>query len=517
MSSSFYPQGMNSYNNRLVQSPLLITTDKLPLSYTSWKGRGVFSNPVGVTSSHVRPLTNKDPGNVFPTGFGLPRPIKHYRRGTVIPVPSSVFTVDPNDPAKLLESSLIEYNTNRSVKSSTGISLGGGDGGLGLIGMMISTPGSFIVKDNLSEFKNNIGVIEQNTGIQNDSTLRNFNKIDDDCKTCQGVGLVSGWYPINNLTEKPELNVTNPLLCCNQQRKAIQRVLPTSTLVKKNYYQTTGMYLYNRCQTFKQREFNFLNGSIDPKLSEIEATSPYATNNISGNSKPGAPLSTYNLYVAQCNPNFTVDQGAQVTLLNLLVDTLLEKNIINEDEYKYYIELQIDSLKTFYTYLDSLSPIKKQEAIIFLDTLTQNPYVNSILFSGQNTRGCKRVYYKPNNPQFAQQGAVSSSTRTLKLDVTTIEKNAYKQKQLQYQSLAFDLQLGQAPEIPFINKMKTPKCQASTYVGNPFFFQGQKQNRNICPIPKNIQKGIYESGDIYNQYVTVYQRAAGNYIGATQP
>jgi hypothetical protein len=52
--------------------------------------------------------------------------------------------------------------------------------------------------------------------------------------------------PINNLTEKPELNVENPLLCCNQQRKARQRVLPTSTNVKKNYYQTNYMYLYNR-------------------------------------------------------------------------------------------------------------------------------------------------------------------------------------------------------------------------------------------------------------------------------
>ena len=63
MSSAFYPQGMNTWNNRLPQG-----------GYKSWKGKGVFSNPVGVTATHIRPLTNNDPGNVFPTGFGLARP-----------------------------------------------------------------------------------------------------------------------------------------------------------------------------------------------------------------------------------------------------------------------------------------------------------------------------------------------------------------------------------------------------------------------------------------------------------
>ena len=37
---------------------------------------------------------------------------------------------------------------------------------------------------------------------------------------------------------------------------------------------------------------------------------------------------------------------------------------------------------------------------------------------------CKRVVYKPNNPQYAKEGAVSSSTRILKLTVDTISTNA---------------------------------------------------------------------------------------------
>ena len=335
MSSSSYPQGMNSYNNRKSNNLNLNTKQVLPTNYTTWKGSPPFSNPIGIASTHIRPLTNNDITNSHPTGFGLPRPIKHYRRGTIIPTQKTILTVDPNDESKLIETTLTDYNTNRTVESSKGNSLG-----LGLISKMISTPGGFIVKE-----KNILN--------------------DNETEKCQGVGVISSWYPISNLTENPETLVTNKLFCCNQQRKAIRRVMPASTIIKKDYYQNHKMLLYNRCQTFKQREFNF------------------AENN-HNTIKPGAPESVDNLYVAQCC----------------------------------------------------------------------------------NDR-CNNVYYKPNNHQYAQQGAVSSSTRNLKLNVTTIEKNAFNQKQLQYQSMANDLQQGQNPNVPFIHKMKSTTCQASTYNRKP--------------------------------------------------
>ena len=114
MSTAFYPTNMrqqssSGYSNKS-------SLENIP--YVSWKGSGVFSNPVGVTSTHIRPLTNLDPGNVFPTGFGLPRPIKHYRKGTVIPINFKVLSVDPNNNTEYIETSLIEYNVNRAVKSS---------------------------------------------------------------------------------------------------------------------------------------------------------------------------------------------------------------------------------------------------------------------------------------------------------------------------------------------------------------------------------------------------------------
>jgi hypothetical protein len=39
-----------------------------------------------------------------------------------------------------------------------------------------------------------------------------------------------------------------------------------------------------------------------------------------------------------------------------------------------------------------------------------------------NKQGCKEVFYKPNNMSFAQQGAVSSSTRLIKLTNDTLNK-----------------------------------------------------------------------------------------------
>ena len=45
--------------------------------------------------------------------------------------------------------------------------------------------------------------------------------------------------------------------------------------MKKNYYQTTYMYLYNRCQTFKQREFNFLNGPENKNILNLINENPF--------------------------------------------------------------------------------------------------------------------------------------------------------------------------------------------------------------------------------------------------
>jgi hypothetical protein len=153
MSSAFYPLGMKSYNNHVPQG-----------GYKTWKGSGVLSNPVGIAQSHIRPLTNNDSGNVFQTGFGLPRPIKHYRKGRVIPV-ETILPNDPSDPQSVREAEQINYNMNRFVKSSTGSSLGGGAGGRGLLNEMMDNPGSYIVKENVLSEKSEISQLDKDLSL----------------------------------------------------------------------------------------------------------------------------------------------------------------------------------------------------------------------------------------------------------------------------------------------------------------------------------------------------------------
>ena len=490
MSTAFYPTNMrqqssSGYSNKS-------TLQNIP--YIPWKGTGVFSNPVGVTSTHIRPLTNNDPGNIFPTGFGLPRPLKQYRKGTVIPINFNlILGTTPTN----VEERQIAYNVNRAVKSSLGSSLGGGNGGTGLISQLIDMPGTFIVKDNgLSAASTGLvnTVIEDNNGLN----------IDNECKNCNGVGIVSSWMPINNLTEKPEPNVTNPLLCCNQQRKARQRVLPTNTNVKKNYYQTTYMYLYNRCQTFQQRQFNFISGPIDKQIENLFMAYPFVTAKILEYSKPGDPLSIINLYVAQCNPNFTVERSVEIGFVSSLSKSLLDVGYISKTEYDVLIGGPSISVQSFISSLQNiLTPEQYKIVIDYMYQLAANPYNGSVVSGPSNPKGCSQVYYKPNNPQFAQQGGVSSSTRTLKLNVDTITTSAARNRRLRSSSAS-----SASPNSSFIYKDKVPQCQAQTYTGNPFFFQGQHQNKLICKANGNGMRSTYNS---------VNNHSAGNYIGSTQP
>jgi hypothetical protein len=76
--------------------------------------------------------------------------------------------------------------------------------------------------------------------------------------------------------------------------------------------------------------------------------------------------------------------------------------------------------------------------------------------------------------------------------------------------------------VPFIYKLKTPACQAQTFIGNPFFFQGQHQNKKICAKQvSNSENGRFypDNGTADNDrlFVSVYQHSAGNYIGSTLP
>jgi hypothetical protein len=431
-----------------------------PQGYLPWKGTGVFSNPVGITASHIRPLTNLDPGNAFPTGFGLPRPMKHYRKGRVV----THIPLIPGDPYNEYETNLINYNLNRLVKSSNGQSLGGGRGGFGLLSQMIDTPGSFTVKQNEPNEKN---------GVE---------QLDKDCKVCQGVGIVASYYPNTTyLTNNPEPNVTNKVLCCNEERKARRRVVYANTNLQKNYYTTTKQYLQNRCQTYQQKAFNF----EKPNPVEIQAiykNDPLATDLAIKYAKPGSPLALLNTYVANCFPNAEIDAATEIALLDKLFYIMVQKGILTPEQVEDFKKNAKYDFEALIYFLNSLPEAVKVIAIAEFEMFINNPYYG-VPFSGPSKPfGCKLVVYKPNNYQFAKQGAVESSTRMLKLNVNTIETNAasFDKNAAGNYLTATDLAQGSDSRVPFILKNKAPVCNRADYFGNPFFFQGQHQNHKMC-------------------------------------
>ena len=463
LGTSFYPVGMGRPGNLRNQG-----------GYKTWKGSNVDSNPTGIAHGHIRPLTNLDPGNIFPGPFGKPRPLKQYRKGRVIPN-VDIITLDKEKEGTYIsgkkvylaesEVGLIQYNLNRSVKSSKGTSLGGGFGGSGLLNEMQDKPGSYLVK--------------QNPVYETDEALQ----INKDCSTCQGVGIVDTYYPnIPYLTENPEANTQNNVWCCNQEKFALKRVIYASTNLKKNYYTTHKQYLQNRCNTYTQKAFNF--ETYNPiNLLEIQnSENPALTAALIKSSKPGSPLSVTNTYFANCQPNAELEKATEINLVVALLDILRSRNMITREEYDIFINKNILKFRDLYEYLQSLPNEESKAAVALFVSYINNPYIG-VPFSGpSNPTGCKLVVYKPSNPQFAKQGAVESSTRTLKLNVTTIEKNAasyYTNPAGKYigKSTASDLVFS---NVPFLYKNKSAKsCDRPPLNFHPTTFQNKKACRYV--------------------------------------
>lgn len=84
--------------------------------------------------------------------------------------------------------------------------------------------------------------------------------------TCIGAKIEINLAPNPSLTETPQEFSQTSGFCCNAQKNAYKRVLPTSsnlkdssinTNIKSTYYSTLPQYRDNRCQTYQQRAFNF--------------------------------------------------------------------------------------------------------------------------------------------------------------------------------------------------------------------------------------------------------------------
>jgi hypothetical protein len=359
MSTAFYPTNMrrqsaSGYSNHSI-------LQNIP--YISWKGSGLDQNPIGNAPVNIRPLTNNDPGNAFPSKFGLPRPIKQYRKGRSVSLPHA------ESDAKLY------YNINRNVNSSARRA------------NLFDIPGAYVISN---------------------------------ASQCNGTTLVSDWMPIHNLTEKP--SATNNSL---QERKAKRRVLPPRTNISKDYYQTNYSHLYNRCQTFKQRQFNFVSSTNEVGDSSIT-----------------------NQYVAQCP---SAVKSIEISVVNSLAKSLLDSGWITQENYN---SLTLEEL-TIDIFMSSLHQILTAEqynhVVNYLSRLGHDGVLR------QTNHRCSRVYYKPNNPQYATQGSVSSSARLLKLNVDTINRHAYLTS-INPSNVATSIQSGINANVPYIYKDKVEQC-----------------------------------------------------------
>lgn len=462
MSTAFFPTNMRAMpsGGRNHNS----TFENIP--YVTWKGTGVLSNPVGNAPSHIRPLTNNDTGNVFKSGsyesrvyaktrVFLPRPLKQFRKGRVIPSAPITAPAD-STPTQNMEVSLINYNMNRYVKSSKGQSLGGGSGGSGLIESLIGNPGGYIVKNNSLD--------ETNESAQ----------LNKDCKNCLGVGVVTDYYPNGTyLTDNPRKSTENNVLCCNAEKKARLRVLPANTILKKNYYTTLQQYRQNRCQTFVQREFNFQKEN-PANLLELNSDNSFVTKKAIAMSKPGSPLALLNTYVANCQPNAEIYEASENAMVLQMISIMVNSNVFTIAEAQCIPNKYTHSLQEFFNYLNALPQPMQNEAItIFVDYIN-NPYWGMPITGPSNPRGCKLVVYKPNNFQFAKQGAVSSSTALLKLKVDTITTNAasYYNYNANIDPAVPEITSGVPPINPFILKSKSASCNTPSIC--PF------QNKKSC-------------------------------------
>ena len=399
--SAFFPGGMESYNN----------TETAPLTaqYAPSKGVGRYSYPIAITSGNIRPLTNKDYTNIYAQKPGLARPLKwQYRKGTTVG-PSKTILENPI--------SLDEYIIpTREVKSSTSSSL---------VGQTIDQPGRYSVKENT------------------ESEINNTIKLNVDCSTQQGIGLVVDFKPETYLTNNPEPSTTNPKLCCNEEAKALKNVIYASTNLKKNYYTTHYSYLQNRCQTYDQKSFNFKSGVN--VASYIAGTS----------SEPVNPYSSTNTFIANCYPNTGTSISSQSTSVLQIFELIKKEGLFTSVDISNFLSQQIITIPEFNVFLSGIQG-NSGVALQMLTNFINNPYSGISLSGPSNSRGCKITTYKPSNPQFASEGGVSSSTRTLKLTVDTVSSNLNSINRLK--GIGKVANVGGQPFVPFVYKNKTASC-----------------------------------------------------------
>jgi len=260
---------------------------------------------------------------------------------------------------------------------------------------------------------------------------------------CLGTTFVSNVTPIHSLSETPNPHVgQSKEFCCNKERNAKQRVLPTSTNLEDNYYVQRFQLLQGHCQTYDQKAFNFVSGKANDS----------------------------NAFIADCNA--IASQGTQTqttaSMMGSVTKTLANEGLLTTEEYSAYkVFFTFGAIRTFVDFAGFLKNCDNPNAYIRAQQIL-NPYgidLNNPIAAYSNH--CKTAIYKPSNPQYSVQGAVKSSARTNKLHTTTDALYMWKETRLLgpgyvYRGIANP---SENPDTPFFLKSKTREIDCTSTQG----------------------------------------------------
>ena len=180
-------------------------------------------------------------------------------------------------------------------------------------------------------------------------------------------------------------------------------------------------------------------------------------------------------------PGSQIYDATQIALIEQMLSIMVQANILTTSDVTAFAATKINSIDGFYNWLNTLPANQKTPAIQVFNDFIRNPYWGMPLSGPSNPSGCQLVVYKPNNYQYAKQGAVDSSTRNLKLNVDTISTNAASINNYNNTGKlvsANELYAGNDPNLINLQKNKAPGCNTPWPLN--FSQSGTFQNKKFC-------------------------------------
>jgi hypothetical protein len=161
---------------------------------------------------------------------------------------------------------------------------------------------------------------------------------------------------------------------------------------------------------------------------------------------------------------------------------MFQQGILTQTDIDDFHSTGINSIQGFFNWIQTLPEPQRDQANATFKLFINNPYWGMPPSGPTNPTGCQLTVYKPNNYQYAKQGAVSSSTRNLKLNVSTISTNAASMQNYnntgQFLVNANELYAGNDIGNSNLLKNKAPSC--NTPLPLNFSQSGPFQNKKFC-------------------------------------